>query len=368
MSDSNEQQAPQEGREAPAGEPVAQPALNPIPRVIAFSDAEVERQMRWMSRRSFLWAGAAVVTGYAGWHWLITRRPEGDIPWPFRSALEVNEGLARDYFRGSRLAPTFSRAEATEPRVNGDIGLPDDFDPAGWKLQVIGLADTSRAQMMPTSPSAAAPNPKDPHTLSAGPADSKKVQDKKAPAGKKRSEDAVAAANQNHAEPNGADEEDTASNSDDGDTSDMAPEEPVGMLTLADIQRLPRVEMVTELKCIEGWSTIVRWAGARFADFVAHYPLARTDSGELPAYVALETPDGGYYVGLDMESALHPQTLLCYEMNGKPLPLEHGGPLRLVIPVKYGIKNLKRIGTIRFTDSRPRDYWAEQGYDWYAGH
>jgi DMSO/TMAO reductase YedYZ molybdopterin-dependent catalytic subunit len=89
---------------------------------------------------------------------------------------------------------------------------------------------------------------------------------------------------------------------------------------------------------------------------------------DLLDYTALETPDREYYVGLDMASALHPQTLLCYEMDGRPLTLEHGAPLRLVIPVKYGIKNLKRIGTVRFTDARPADYWAEQGYDWYAGH
>jgi DMSO/TMAO reductase YedYZ molybdopterin-dependent catalytic subunit len=69
-----------------------------------------------------------------------------------------------------------------------------------------------------------------------------------------------------------------------------------------------------------------------------------------------------------MASALHPQTLLCYEMGGQPLTPDHGAPLRLVIPVKYGIKNLKQIGTIRFTDHRPADYWAERGYDWYAGH
>ena len=55
-------------------------------------------------------------------------------------------------------------------------------------------------------------------------------------------------------------------------------------------------------------------------------------------------------------------------MNGQPLTLAHGAPLRLVIPVKYGYKNIKRIGTIRFTATRPADYWAEQGYDWYAGH
>ena len=54
-----------------------------------------------------------------------------------------------------------------------------------------------------------------------------------------------------------------------------------------------------------------------------------------------------------MASALHPQTLLCYEMDGRPLTPEHGAPLRLVIPVKYGIKNLKQIGTIRFTDFGP---------------
>jgi DMSO/TMAO reductase YedYZ molybdopterin-dependent catalytic subunit len=72
-------------------------------------------------------------------------------------------------------------------------------------------------------------------------------------------------------------------------------------------------------------------------------------------------------VGLDMPSALQPQTLLCYEMNGAPLAIENGAPLRLRIPAKYGIKNIKRIGTITYTDQRPADYWAEQGYDWYAG-
>jgi DMSO/TMAO reductase YedYZ molybdopterin-dependent catalytic subunit len=80
-----------------------------------------------------------------------------------------------------------------------------------------------------------------------------------------------------------------------------------------------------------------------------------------------ETPDREYYVGLDMASALHSQTLLCYEMNDKPLEPQHGAPLRLVIPVKYGIKSLKRIGKIAFSETRPPDYWAERGYDYYAG-
>jgi DMSO/TMAO reductase YedYZ molybdopterin-dependent catalytic subunit len=148
-------------------------------------------------------------------------------------------------------------------------------------------------------------------------------------------------------------------------------------LTLDEVKSLPRAAMTTELKCIEGWSVVVQWAGTRLRDFMARYRLG-TRSGDAPDpegrpgdlfdYVSLETPDGEYYVGLDMASALHPQTLLCYEMNGEPLAPIHGAPLRLVIPVKYGIKNLKRIGSIRFTDARPADYWAERGYDWYAGH
>ena len=100
------------------------------------------------------------------------------------------------------------------------------------------------------------------------------------------------------------------------------------------------------------------------SDFIKHFNLA--DETELE-YVGMETPDKTYYVGLDMPSALHPQTILAYEMNGRPLVSIHGAPLRLIVPVKYGIKNLKRIGTIFFSNSRPRDYWAENGYDYYSG-
>ena len=88
---------------------------------------------------------------------------------------------------------------------------------------------------------------------------------------------------------------------------------------------------------------------------------------DLFPYVGLETPDGEYYVSVDMESMLHPQTLLADRMNGEPLRPDHGAPLRLIIPVKYGIKSLKRIGTLFFSETRPPDYWAEQGYDWFSG-
>jgi DMSO/TMAO reductase YedYZ molybdopterin-dependent catalytic subunit len=146
-------------------------------------------------------------------------------------------------------------------------------------------------------------------------------------------------------------------------------------LGLDAIKKLPRRQMTTEFKCIEGWSVVVEWAGARFIDFMKAYPPEMPSEGEfslnnpedLPPYVSMSTPDNGYYVGLDMESMLHPQTLLCYKRNGAPLSREHGAPLRLVIPVKYGVKNIKRIGTIQYSTRRPADYWAERGYDWYVG-
>jgi DMSO/TMAO reductase YedYZ molybdopterin-dependent catalytic subunit len=135
-------------------------------------------------------------------------------------------------------------------------------------------------------------------------------------------------------------------------------------VTLDEIKALPKTELIFDFKCVEGWDQIQYWAGVRFIDFVKHFGLEAETKLD---YVGMETPDKGYYVGLDMPSAMHPQTILAYELNDAPLPFKHGLPLRLIIPVKYGIKNLKRIGTISFSNHRPHDYWAEQGYDYYSG-
>ena len=148
--------------------------------------------------------------------------------------------------------------------------------------------------------------------------------------------------------------------------------------TLDEIKKLPKIEVVFNFKCIEGWNQISWWGGVRLSDFLKHYKLGtrsgkaidKNNPDDLPKYVGMETPDKKYYVGIDMASALHPQTILCYELNGKPLPgdpdNDQGAPLRLIIPVKYGVKHLKRIGTIFFSDTRPRDYWYKRGYDYDA--
>jgi hypothetical protein len=254
---------------------------------------QVRLRMRQKSRRGFLGLGVGLLAGVGAFRWLITRREIDGLPWPFRKSLETNEQLARDYFRAERLSPNFALNRVSADRINGDVGLDDDFDIAAWTLQVAGVA---------------------------------------------------------------------------------AQDEPL-KLGLDAIKKLPRFEMTTELKCIEGWSAVVKWAGARFTDFMEAYPPL-TMSGDafnpahpedLPPYVSIATPDGEYYVGLDMESMLHPQTLLCYERNGSHLSPEHGAPLRLVAPVKYGVKNIKRIGAIQYSKVRPADYWAERGYDWYIG-
>jgi DMSO/TMAO reductase YedYZ molybdopterin-dependent catalytic subunit len=102
------------------------------------------------------------------------------------------------------------------------------------------------------------------------------------------------------------------------------------------------------------------------ADFLEAYPPALIDGAE-PKYVYMETPDGNYYTGYDLKILRHPQALLTTEMMGAPLTQFHGAPLRLHLPMKYGYKQIKRIGLIAFTSEKPDDYWTKLGYDWYGG-
>jgi hypothetical protein len=136
------------------------------------------------------------------------------------------------------------------------------------------------------------------------------------------------------------------------------------LITLEDIKKLPKIDVVHNFKCIEGWSQITWWSGVRFSEFAKHYGL---DKETQMNFAGMSTPDEEYYVGIDMPSIMHPQTILCYELNAKPLPMNQGYPLRLIIPVKYGVKHLKRIGTLFFSRTRPPDYWAQRGYDYYTG-
>ncbi|MFI5130880.1 MAG: molybdopterin-dependent oxidoreductase [Chitinophagales bacterium] len=229
----------------------------------------------------FLIAGAA----FWGWKWLQKQPADGafggGIKQPLRTVLDKNEKVFNNWLSAGHLAKTYPlSAAAKNVRVNGKLGMSDDFDPETWELYVIKAK---------------------------------------------------------------------------GDTL---------TLKLDDIRQLPRTEIIFDFKCIEGWSQVTHWGGVKFSDFMKAYHLTEESAMK---YLGMSTPDEEYYVGIDMPSVLHPQTLLCYEMNGKPLPMDQGYPLRLIIPVKYGIKSLKRIGTMYFDNQRPPDYWAERGYDYFSG-
>ena len=153
-------------------------------------------------------------------------------------------------------------------------------------------------------------------------------------------------------------------------------------LTASDIQNLMtrfggRHDEVTRLVCEEGWSMIAGWGGLRFADFLRAYPpMPGAKWARLDSSVNLDS-DGNsdpYYGAVDLPTARHPQTLLATHQNDAhqqlvPLTVEHGAPLRLIAPMKLGLKNIKAITKITYTAQEPKDYWSDEGrgYSRYDG-
>ena len=137
-----------------------------------------------------------------------------------------------------------------------------------------------------------------------------------------------------------------------------------GEYKLSQIQALPKVTQNTRHVCVEGWDVIGSFGGTRASDFLR---LIGADTSA--RFLETECADG-YYESIDMATMLHPQTLFCYEMYGKPLDRGHGAPLRLQMPTKLGYKQAKYLDTIRVTNVLQGDksgYWEDQGYDWYGG-
>jgi DMSO/TMAO reductase YedYZ molybdopterin-dependent catalytic subunit len=142
------------------------------------------------------------------------------------------------------------------------------------------------------------------------------------------------------------------------------------VLSAVDLHRLPAHDQVTRLCCVEGWSAIAFWTGIRFADLLRAFPPAPDFRwAAIESAVNLDgagRPDP-YYVSIDLDTARHPQSLLAMYQNRQPLSLAHGAPLRLVVPMKLGLKNIKAITSIRYMADEPRDYWNERGYSKYDG-
>jgi len=134
------------------------------------------------------------------------------------------------------------------------------------------------------------------------------------------------------------------------------------VLSLDDLMRMPRASYTVKHHCVEGWTAIATWHGVPVAAMVERcqpLPNAR--------YITFVSFDSDYSNGWDMASALHPQTILAYAMNDKPLEPGHGAPLRLYSPTKLGYKMTKYLVSMTFTEKRPGGYWEDQGYPWFAG-
>jgi DMSO/TMAO reductase YedYZ molybdopterin-dependent catalytic subunit len=135
-----------------------------------------------------------------------------------------------------------------------------------------------------------------------------------------------------------------------------------GQYTLAQIQALPKLRQNTRHICVEGWDVIGRFGGARLSDF-----LQAIGADTTARFLSVECADD-YYESLDMATALHPQSLLCYEMYDQPLTREHGAPLRLQLPTKVGYKQAKYLTNLKVTHILEKQgYWEDQGYSEYYG-
>ncbi len=369
-------QSPENPQEAPLSQP----------EEIAGTETEIKRESARRTRRSFVVGGAAAAAGYCLWRLAGSGKEDGRQLPALRRAFQTDAAIMRTVFDERGLSPTYPLSHATKLRLNGTVGLNQILKPESWRLQLIGVANPERfphyakdvtswnyeygsdlqpeeesvdlksapgnggvsktgAAVPPPAPAGASLNPGGAVDSDAGAALAARIEAMVRNSAKKPHQ--------------GADEAGPSASGPDRHTPGL-------LLTIDDIAKLPQVELVTQFKCIEGWSQIVQWGGVRLRDLIDAYPPAKIN-GKDPRYVYMETPDGNYYGGYDMSAARHPQSLLVTHMGGKPLTQPHGAPLRLHMPIKYGYKQLKRIGLISYMNTRPDDYWTKLGYDWYAG-
>ena len=260
---------------------------------------------RKRSRRSFLTFAGLGVGGYLGFNQLqsMGSREDDTIPAALRTGLEFNEVVWEAIQRDGATARTFSASDVEEIRVNGRHGLRATSSASAEEDLIQVSAEEAEAWEI---------------TMTGV----------------------------------------------DGSALDPIP--------LASIKSDFEVhEMIWEHKCVEGWSNIVQWTGVRVSDVLERYAPDQLDA----EWGVMRTPamtDGGsqereYSAAIDRYTLDHSQTLFAWRLNGEDLDNGHGAPVRLATPFKYGIKQIKRIGSIEFVNDTPSDYWTDRGYDLHAG-
>jgi DMSO/TMAO reductase YedYZ molybdopterin-dependent catalytic subunit len=143
--------------------------------------------------------------------------------------------------------------------------------------------------------------------------------------------------------------------------------------SLARLGAMPQISEITRHDCVDGWSAIAQWSGVRLSD-VLKIVQPRSGARYLIFYcMDRDEQNVPYYESLDLSQAKHPQALLALRMNGVPVPIDHGAPVRLRVPTQLGYKSAKWIRRIEIVGSFAHlfggsgGYWEDQGYEWYAG-
>ncbi len=148
-------------------------------------------------------------------------------------------------------------------------------------------------------------------------------------------------------------------------------------LSLADLRAQPARTQITRHDCVEGWSSIAKWTGARLGPLIDQARLK--PQARYLVFHCFDTLDGPmdgkgrYYESIDLIDAYHPQTLLAYAMNDRALPVAHGAPLRLRVERQLGYKQAKYIQRIEAVADYAHlhqgggGFWEDRGYEWYAG-
>jgi DMSO/TMAO reductase YedYZ molybdopterin-dependent catalytic subunit len=148
-------------------------------------------------------------------------------------------------------------------------------------------------------------------------------------------------------------------------------------LSREQLQAMPSRTQITRHDCVEGWSCIAKWTGVPLALILDEAKVKR--EARIVVFHCLDSIERGlsgevkYYESIDLIDARHPQTILAYGLNGKPLPVENGAPLRLRVERQLGYKMAKYVHSIELVDDFSQfglgkgGYWEDRGYDWYAG-
>jgi len=131
--------------------------------------------------------------------------------------------------------------------------------------------------------------------------------------------------------------------------------------TVRQLYALPQKTQITRHVCVEGWSMIGKWTGTPLSVF-----LNRVGADLTAKYVGFVCADG-YYESIDMPTALHPQTIMAFQLSDETLPAEYGFPFKIRIPTKLGFKNPKFVIAMYVTNRNPGGFWVDRGYNWFSG-